>query len=111
MSGPARRAAGLGRRDDTRSSVLRKRGHAAADPEGQREAQAHVPRTAEAAALALCALLLGLFPWEASLVRHDTSAGISALGSLASAVWPIWLAAYWQCCWVAGEPDRRMPGT
>ena len=65
--------------------------HALAPAEAPREPQAHVPRTAEAAALALalCSLLLGLFPWEATSVRHGTSASTSALGSLASAVWPI----------------------
>ena len=65
--------------------------HALAPAEAPREPQAHAPRTAEAAALALalCSLLLGLFPWEASSVRHGTSASPSTLGSLAHAVWPI----------------------
>ena len=65
--------------------------HALAPAEAPREPQAHVPRTAEAAALALalCSLLLGLLPWDASSARHGTSASPSALGSLAGAVWPI----------------------
>jgi multicomponent Na+:H+ antiporter subunit D len=66
--------------------------HALAPAEASKAPLAHVPRTAEAAALglALCSLLLGLFPWDASTVRYGTSASpSSALGFLTGAVWPI----------------------
>jgi multicomponent Na+:H+ antiporter subunit D len=51
-----------------------------------------VPRVAEAAplVLALCSLLLGLFPWEAYLsVPHARAAKPIDLWSLADALWPI----------------------
>jgi formate hydrogenlyase subunit 3/multisubunit Na+/H+ antiporter MnhD subunit len=65
--------------------------HALAPAEAPRASHANVPRTTEAAALALalCSLLLGLLPWEAYTVRHGTAASPSALGSLADAVWPV----------------------
>jgi multicomponent Na+:H+ antiporter subunit D len=73
----------------TSSYVVLVLAHALAPAEALSEPQAHAPRTAEAVALALalCSLLLGLFPWEGyhPSVRHGTS----ALGSVASAAWPI----------------------
>jgi formate hydrogenlyase subunit 3/multisubunit Na+/H+ antiporter MnhD subunit len=76
----------------TSSYVVLVLAHALAAPvEAPRASQTYVPRTAEAAALvlALSSLLLGLFPWEASSVRHGTWTSPSVLGALASAVWPI----------------------
>jgi len=50
--------------------------------------------------------LLGLFPWEASSVRHGTT----ALGSLASTVWPILaggILAMLLGRWKTGSPHAR----
>ena len=66
--------------------------HALAPAEAPNTLRVRVPRMAEAAALALalCSLLLGLFPWEAYLsVPHGTPAKPFDLGSLAKALWPI----------------------
>jgi len=76
----------------TSSYLLLVLAHALAPADAPNTPRVRVPRMAEAAALALalCSLLLGLFPWEAYLsVPHGTAAKPFDLGSLANVLWPI----------------------
>ena len=76
----------------TSSYLLLVLAHALAPADAPSTLRVRVPRMAEAAALglALCSLLLGLFPWEAYLsTPHGIPAKPFDLTSLANTLWPI----------------------